>query len=369
MKLFTCNNCSQLVHFENTHCVQCGKPLGFESDKLDLHTLETANDGIVTLLNQPNIQYRYCANHAYNVCNWLVPVTSTSPFCRACIHNHTIPNLSKPEYVQRWMKIENAKHRLIYSLLRLQLPLENKIVNPEQGLSFDFVASEKTGDPNQKPLLTGHLNGLITLNIAEADDIEREMARLKMEEVYRTVLGHFRHETGHYYWDRLIANTDKLEPFRKLFGNEQQDYKKALERYYASGTPEGRESEYISAYAAAHPWEDWAETWAHYLHIIDTLETAHSFGLRLDPEPDSDATDMAVDITTDPYRQKRFSIIIKQWMPLTIAMNSLNRSMGLPDSYPFIIGPVVIQKLQFIHQVCFDARNRQVENRSYTNSM
>ena len=355
MKLFTCDECGQLLHFENTQCVRCGKLLGFESTRLELHTLLPANDNNVTLLNQPSSgQYRYCANHFYNTCNWLVPSDAGTTYCRACIHNQTIPDLSKPEYMQRWMKIEIAKHRLIYSLLRLALPLESKITNPENGLAFDFIASEKT--TGQKPILTGHLNGLITLNIAEADDIEREMARLKMDEVYRTLLGHFRHETGHYYWDRLVADTNKQDAFRKIFGDERQDYKQALERHYQQGAPEGRESEYISAYASAHPWEDWAETWAHYLHIVDTLETAHSFGLRLEPEPDNDTSDLTVEITSDPYRQKRFSKIIKQWMPLTIAMNSLNRSMGLPDPYPFVIGPVVIEKLQFIHQLCAETR-------------
>lgn len=355
MKLFKCDNCGQLLHFENTRCENCASPLGFESTQLELYSLQVVEEGIVTLLKNPGIRYRYCANHTYNVCNWLIPADSEATFCRACSFNHTIPNLSKPDYVTRWMKIEIAKHRLIYSLLRLQVPLQNKIEDPDKGLSFDFIASEKTAD--QKPVLTGHLNGLITLNIAEADDIEREMARMRMDEVYRTVLGHFRHETGHYFWDLFIANSDKLEAFRNLFGDEQQDYKAALENYYQQGPREDWQQQYISAYASSHPWEDWAETWAHYLHIIDTLETAHSFGLSLDPDPADASPDMSIEITTDPYRQKNFNRIIKQWIPLTIAMNSLNRSMGLSDSYPFIINTAVMQKLQFIHQVCYEQRD------------
>lgn len=355
MKLFKCDNCGQLLHFENTQCEKCGSPLGFEAAKLELFSLNDAGDGIVTLLHQqPAIRYRYCANHTYHVCNWLLPAESGETYCRACSLNHTIPDLSRPEYVTRWTKIEVAKHRLIYSLLRLQVPLENKITNPEKGLSFDFVASEKA--EGQEPVLTGHLNGLITLNIAEADDIEREMARQQMEEVYRTVLGHFRHETGHYYWDLFIANSDKLTAFRKIFGDEQQDYKKALDSYYQNGPREDWPTNFISAYASSHPWEDWAETWAHYLHIIDTLETAHSFGLSLDPAPEDVSPDMVVEITTDPHRQKNFNRIIRQWIPLTIAMNSLNRSMGLPDSYPFIINTAVTEKLRFIHQVCYEKR-------------
>jgi len=66
------------------------------------------------------------------------------------------------------------------------------------------------------PVLTSHCNGLITLNIAEADDAERERRRVKFHEPYRTLLGHLRHEVAHYYWDRLIANSKWLSGFSRL---------------------------------------------------------------------------------------------------------------------------------------------------------
>jgi hypothetical protein len=89
------------------------------------------------------------------------------------------------------------------------------------------------------------------------------------------LLGHFRHEVGHYFWDRLVAtDPHQLEEFRVLFGDDRQDYGEALKRHYDEGAPANWQDTYISMYATMHPWEDFAETWAHYLHIVDTLETA-----------------------------------------------------------------------------------------------
>jgi hypothetical protein len=222
-------------------------------------------------------------------------------------------------------------------------------------LWFDFKADEHSG--GHERVLTGHDNGLITINLAEADDLEREMARKALNEGYRTVLGHFRHETGHYYWDRLIGETSYLEDFRQLFGDERLDYDAALKRHYFQGPPADWNLHYISAYATMHPWEDWAETWAHFLHIIDTLETAYAFGLKLQPGIAEDITAIQAEINTDPHTIEDFSQIMSQWFPLSFTMNSLNRSMGLNDPYPFVIRPVVMKKLEFIHKVCLQARH------------
>ena len=225
------------------------------------------------------VKYKYCSNSQYHVCNWLLPYESNDQFCIACELNRTIPDLNQPGNLEKWGRIEQAKHRLIYSLLRFKLPVVSKVQDEENGIAFDFKADEnKAGG---KRLLTGHDNGLITLNIAEADDALREMARNNMDEVYRTLLGHFRHEIGHYYWDRLIKNTDRLPAFRKIFGDETFDYAEALKQHYAKPTSDAWKDNFISAYASSHPWEDWAETWAHHLHIVDTMETAYSFGMTL----------------------------------------------------------------------------------------
>lgn len=354
MKLFKCRHCGQLLYFENRSCEQCGYPLGFIHQALELFPIILQDDQSYKVFNgNDEISYRYCSNYQYGVCNWLVPLHGNSKFCKACQLNRTIPNLSKPEYLKRWKVLEVAKHRLVYSIIRMQLPLMSKARDKANGLIFDFLADEKReGKPR---VVTGHDGGLITINIAEADDIEREMARRAMDELYRTVLGHFRHEIGHYYWDRLIFDTGHLPAFRDIFGDERRNYGEALKKHYNQGPPHGWDQDFISAYATSHPWEDWAESWAHYLHIIDTLETAYAFGLTVQPvieEPSS----IYAEMKTDPYQLPDFEIIISLWVPLTFTMNSLNRSMGLQDPYPFVISPKILEKLKFIHQVCYEAR-------------
>lgn len=354
MRLFKCSNCGQLLYFENSRCEQCGYKLGFNADSLQLVTLIDQGNGDFKVNGQNNMLYRYCANYNYNVCNWIVPKNNATPYCKACDLNYVIPDISKFEYRERWGKIEKAKHRLIYALLRLKLPLMNKIKDPVKGLAFDFLAD--VDSMSEEKILTGHDDGLITLNISEADDIEREMARRAMDELYRTLLGHFRHEIGHYYWDILIKDSNKLPMFRKLFGNEERDYTEALKIHYSNGAPAGWNNNFISNYASSHPWEDWAETWAHYLHIVDTLETAYAFGVRVHPGIAKQNDMINADILSDPYDIENFKTIIDLWLPLTFTMNSLNRSMGLPDTYPFVINPAVVEKLGFIHQVCLAAR-------------
>ena len=202
---------------------------------------------------------------------------SVATLCFACRHNHTIPDLSVAQNLQRWQRMEAAKHHLFYSLLRLRLPLENRIDDPEHGLAFDFLADSP--DPTGPKVMTGHDNGLITIALVEADDAERERRRTQMHEPYRSLLGHFRHEVGHYFWDVLIRDGGRLEECRAVFGDDSQDYDAALQAHYQNGAPADWQEHFVSQYASTHPWEDWAETWAHYLHIVDTLEMASAFGI------------------------------------------------------------------------------------------
>lgn len=338
MKLFNCFHCGQPVYFENYFCSNCNTQLGFDPGLMEFATV-AANDP----QSQPT--YKFCYNRAFNVCNWLIPATATEEFCVACQLNRTIPNLEDQNYRDRWQTLELAKHRLIYSMLRLSLPVVNKVREPDQGLFFDFKADGK------KKVLTGHANGIITINISEADDIEREMARRNLDEVYRTVLGHFRHEIGHYYWDLLIWNTPLYAEYQSLFGNETEDYGEALKKYYEQGPPLNWQQQYISAYASAHPWEDWAETWTHYLHIVDTLETAYAYGIHLSPAAKG-YNEFQFTVNQDPYATSDPDYIINQWMYFSVVLNNLNRSMGLKDAYPFVIPPPVIEKLRFVHKVC-----------------
>jgi hypothetical protein len=343
MKLFECQNCGHPLYFENTTCESCGLRLGFLPLLEKVSALQPDGQHWRALAVPKEQRYRFCANAQFEVCNWLIPADSPEHFCAACRHNRTIPDLSVSGNQVHWRMVEVAKHRLFYTLLKLQLPLATKLEDPD-GLAFDFLAAPA---PSAPPVMTGHANGLITLNLAEADDAQRERQRHQMGEPYRTLLGHFRHEIAHYYWSRLIAESPRLQEFRDLFGDEREDYAAALQRHYANGPPADWPAHFVTAYASAHPWEDFAETWAHYFHMVDTLETANAFGLTVRPRV-SKGADMATRIDFDPYRAE-MDRIIEAWLPLTFAVNSINRSMGLSDLYPFVLAPTVIAKLTFVH--------------------
>jgi hypothetical protein len=343
MNLFECQNCGHPLYFENTKCESCGLRLGFLPEREIVTALEPGGD-LWRALASPSERYQLCANAQRDVCNWLIRSGSAEPFCAACRHNRTIPDLSLASNLEHWRLVEVAKHRLFYTLLKLQLPLATK-AEDENGLAFDFLAIPAT--PTGGPVMTGHSDGLITINLSEADDAERERRRHAMGEPYRTLLGHFRHEIAHYYWGRLIANSDRLQEFRDLFGDERKDYAAALQEHYAKGPPGDWPSHFITAYASSHPWEDFAETWAHYFHMVDTLETARAFGVSLRPKVAKGAN-LAATIDFDPYRSE-MARIIEAWLPLIFAVNSINRSMGQPDLYPFVLTPTVIAKLTFVH--------------------
>jgi hypothetical protein len=359
MKLFECQNCRQPLYFENTRCESCGRDLGYLPSHETMTAIEPSGD-VWKAFAEPRGRYRYCANAVHQVCNWLVPVDDPEQYCAACRHNRTIPDLSQPQNQARWRKIEVAKHRLFYTLLRLGLPLATKAEDAD-GLAFDFIAAQR-GPSGHIPVMTGHDNGLITLNLAEADDPERERQRLEMGEPYRTLLGHFRHEIAHYYWDRLVANSPSLDEFRNIFGDERQDYSTALQNHYSNGSPADWSEHFVSSYASAHPWEDFAETWAHYFHMVDTVETAAAFGLSLRPRV-AKGVDLAAKINFDPH-EVDIDRIIDAWLPLTFAVNSINRSMGLSDLYPFVLTPLVIVKQSFIHRLIItrSGSNRRDDN-------
>jgi hypothetical protein len=345
MKLFQCQHCRALLYFENSHCMSCGHSLGFLPSRQVLTALEPL-DGALHALAERKGRYRYCANFQHGVCNWLVADDQPEQFCAACRHNRMIPDLSLPDNARHWKKIEVAKHRLFYTLLKLRLPLVTKSEDPD-GLAFDFIA-DHTAPQGHIPVMTGHTNGLITINLAEADDVERERQRSQMGEPYRTLLGHFRHEIAHFYWDRIIANTPSLEQFREIFGDERLDYDGALQQHYANGPLFDWPENFVTAYASSHPWEDFAETWAHYFHMVDTLETAAAHGLSVKSQMSKGGAGLPANINFDPHGTS-MDRLVEAWLPLTFAVNSINRSMGLQDLYPFVLTPAVIVKINFVH--------------------
>jgi len=344
---FTCSQCHQTVFFENVRCENCGSALGFVPEKRAMAAFETNDQGPWRVIGEANTEsHRPCRNYRVeNVCNWMLPADSPDEYCASCRLTEIIPSLNKPESKHLWYRLEQAKRRLIYSLQGLQLPLYSRSEDSEYGLAFQFL--EDT--PGEDRVVTGHDHGLITLNVAEADDARREKMRKSMHEPYRTLLGHFRHEIGHYYWDILVDGSAWLAEFRQLFGDERSDYAEALNRHYNDGAPADWASHFISAYASSHPWEDWAETWAHYLHMMDGLHTAAQWGVDLRP---AGAPQTSV---TEAYLAKHATdfdaLLLQQWLPLTRFLNSLNRSLGQPDAYPFTIASPVVDKLRFIDRV------------------
>ncbi|MCW2275568.1 hypothetical protein M2321_003161 [Rhodoblastus acidophilus] len=293
--------------------------------------------------------FHFCANAAHGVCNWLVRADDDQPMCRSCRHNHLAPDLSIPGNLMRWQRVEQAKQHLFYSLIRWRLPTPTQAEGVAEPLVFDLVGDVQT-ENGVKRIYTGHDSGLITINIAEADDDERERRRLGLGEPYRTLLGHFRHEIGHYYWDILVRDGNMLDAFRSLFGDERIDYGAALQRYHSQGAPPEWPGAFISAYATAHPWEDFAESFAHHMHIVDTLETAHALGLSLDVRAARDGS-LKTDVAVDAYHADTFDAVIAAWAQVSVALNSLTRSLGQQDAYPFVLSRTIEQKLDFIHRL------------------
>ena len=353
---YTCQ-CGKPVFFRNSACLSCGSPLGYDPELTTLIALEDGDTpgSLVRHGDTGGKLYQRCANFDTAAgCNWLLPHGSTEPLCRACCVNRTIPDQSDPENQMLWGRIELAKRRLMSQLLDLGLPaLSKEKEDPEHGLAFDFLRAL----PGEPPIMTGHANGVVTLNVEEADDAVRERVRAAMHEPYRTLLGHLRHEVGHYYWDRLIWDSPWLDDFRTLFGDERESYADALKRHYDNGAPPDWDQRFVSTYASSHPWEDWAETWAHYLHIEDTLVTALSFGLGAgDVEIDTEPFTKDVLWQPDVEGASEFLEFVNAWVELTGVLNELSRSMGVHDFYPFVLNRPVVAKLQFIHCVVREAR-------------
>jgi len=287
--------------------------------------------------------YRLCKNYTdEQVCNWAVPSWDPQSLCLSCRLTRAIPDLSHNGHRQAWYRLEVAKRRVLFTLLQFELPLRSREEDPEQGLTFEFKA-----DVGEEEVTTGHSNGVITVNVAEADDVERERQKKAVHEPYRTLVGHIRHEVGHYYWERLIGASHEIHAFREMFGDERKDYAGALQAHYEQGPEPNWQGNFVSAYASSHPWEDWAETWAHYLHMVDALETAATCGLSLRPgHPDEPSMP---EVPAFSLNKLDFPSVINRWFPLTYALNNLNRGLGLPDAYPFVLSAPAIAKLQYVH--------------------
>ncbi len=350
MRSFACDICGNLLVFENSVCVSCGTSQGFDPGQL---RLVPVGPGPGSGAAASRAEGSPCARLGLAGCNWLVPVDERdrySGLCLACRLTRTRPADDDSPALVAYARTEAAKRRLVYQLLDLGLPVVPKSDDPRFGLAYDLLSSAAA------PVITGHEDGVVTIDLAEGQDAHREAMRVELAEPYRTLLGHLRHETGHYYWTVLVAGPGAppgaVESFRGRFGDERADYREALSRHYALGPQPGWGQHYVSAYAAAHPWEDWAETFAHYLHIRDTLQTAAAYGMVV-TGPVAAVRDPAalVAVPREPAQADPVDVLIATWLPLTYALNAVNRSLGKDDLYPFVLTPTVIAKLGLVHEL------------------
>ena len=337
MKVFHCA-CGRRLFFENHNCTACGRQVGFDAATLDMRSLDGAGPVYDDAAGEQ--RWKRCQNGVqHGACNWLLPSGATQSLCRACRLNRTIPDLAKPGNAGHWAVLEAAKRRLLYTFLGLGLDFEHVGADGAPALSFEFL-EDRRSNPNvmEDHVFTGYGGGIITINVAEADDVQREMTRTSLNESYRTLLGHVRHESGHFYFERLVLGTAHHARFRELFGDETVDYAAALQAHYSRQRADTWSEHYISDYAQSHPLEDWAESWAHMLHAVDTVETARANGL-----------------VADPGAKESFENWLSTWMTLTVKLNELNRSMGVRDAYPFTLSQPVIRKLGFARSVLWSA--------------
>jgi hypothetical protein len=345
VRSFACQHCGHLVGFADATCATCRRSLGFLAEEREVVVVEPSDAALFATPYEAGARrYWRCLNASWG-CNWMVPAEGGETWCASCRLTRGRPDTADVSAVQAWMDTEAAKRLLVFELGELGLPVERRGEDAPDGLAFDLVFVPGATS------VTGHLGGLVTIDLTEADDAHREHLRRMLGEPYRTMLGHLRHEMGHYYWPRLVDRAGALDGFRDLFGDERADYAAAMRRLAEHGAPaEGWADDHVSAYASAHPWEDWAETFAHYIHIRDTVQTANSFGLRLaDPEVGGRPVPIAPAPVRDVVADPAFAAILAEWVPLVHALNAVNRSMGQHDLYPFVLTPAVMRKLGFVH--------------------
>lgn len=351
-RAFSCQ-CGRPVFFSNSVCLACGTLLGYDAVRRQLLPLEPDGTGGWRPIDGPDVRYRLCDQREQVAgCNWVLeydePASGERWQCRCCRLLRTRPDLNVEGHAPLFHRIEQARRRLVSALVGLRLPVASKVFDdPQAGLAFDVLRAA----PGEPPVVTGHADGVITLDLEEADDVRREQRRTALREPYRTLLGHLRHESGHYYWQRLVEpDATRLADWRTLFGDERDDYAAALARHHDQGPPADWQARHVSAYASAHPWEDWAETWAHYLHMVDALDTARSFGIdasavTLDFAP-FDRALLPADAQAGPFLER-----VRAWLELAGVLNELSRSIGVHDYYPFVLSDDAVRKLFFVHRM------------------
>lgn len=333
MRIFHCDRCGSAVPFSGQTCASCDAQLGYNSEQREIRVLDPTDDPTVFVIDGDERPLWRCLNAAWG-CNWMTPVADGSSWCRSCQLTRGRPDAERTVAIEAWMAAEEAKRRLVHQLDEFAMPIEIRSSTAPDGLAFDLVHLPGEGG------ITGHLEGIVTLDLAETDEQHREDLRRRLGEPFRSVIGHLRHEIGHHYWGRLVGQTNEINQFRRLFGDERDDYARAVENHYAVGS-QWDATRFVSAYAASHPLEDWAETFAHYLHIVDALGTAVAHDLV--------APDRAARLAPHQIASLRFTEVLDAWNPIDDAINAIAETLGAPPVYPFHPRGLVVDKLDFVH--------------------
>lgn len=323
MKMFQCPSCASNVFFDNLRC-NCGTELVFDP-----------------LPSRFVVGLEHCSNREKIGCNWTA-ASGHGTVCRSCDMTEVIPDPALSRNGPLWAEGEEAKRWVLTTLDRWGWFGPYDIGKPPK---FHFLA-EATRHGKAR-ITMGHADGLITMNVMEADPVIRTSRREKLGENYRTMMGHLRHELAHFIFQRMSEKPDFVAAFRALFGDERADYGKALTRHYDQGPPQGWEGHFITPYASAHPHEDWAETVAHLMHLTDILDSSVAVQV---------ARAVAPERPDDPYTATDSEQLILASLDLGLALNHVNRAMGLADLYPFVLSPKVREKLIFAHQWIGPAR-------------
>jgi hypothetical protein len=342
MRVFSCGRCGCQVPFAVQECGTCGAALGYVSEDRTVRVLSPSNDPATYEVVGHDGWWWRCMNSAWG-CNWMLTAGSDTVWCRSCRLTRGRPDGERPDAVEAWGKAEAAKRGLVHQLDTLGLAFQSRSTSTPDGLVFDLVHI-----PGERGV-TGHFDGVVTLDLAEADDRYRDGLRLQLGESFRTLIGHLRHEVGHYFWTRLVGRSDYLSSFRGMFGDERLDYREAVAAYYSGGARSWDAGLHVTAYAASHPLEDWAETFAHYLHIVDAADTAIAHELV--------PADVAM-AAAEALATGDFGDVLDVWRPINVAITAIAESVGSAAIYPFEPSGDVVDKLAFVHRQVAAHSNR-----------
>ena len=344
MIAFSCPRCRGFVTFEAMKCRWCKADYALHPPS---ETMVSVTDAEAAIEVDGRI-WRCCANRHW-LCNWLVTEDAGTAHCLSCALVRRRPDPDDTIAMEKLAEARTNLRRLVFQLTDLGLPITPHYER-EGGLAFDLLSSYSD---NEK-IMIGHANGVVTIDLVETLDDYRERLRVVLGEPYRTMLGHFRHEVGHYYQNVLVESGPLIDECREIFGDERASYSDAIDRHYRLGAPEDWREHYISEYATMHPWEDFAECFAHYLHISDTLQTTASGDVVWHANP-ARGYPLEDIVPLVDYRTESAERMLWDWGRAATFFNLINRSMGKTDLYPFELNAAVFTKLSFVHRVVVHA--------------